>query len=207
VIAWAQHHGAPVHAHLSEQTAENLACLAAYRATPAEVLYDAGAVGPRTTVVHATHLASRDIELLGGSRACACFCPTTEADLADGIGPARALASCESSMLSLGTDSPSRDRPVRGRPGGSELGERLATSGAATSPPPSWPVPPPWPGTPAWAGGRRRDRAGGPGGPGDGRAGRPPAGGTSAATALESVIFAATAADVRDAGRRRQGTW
>ncbi|HLQ55526.1 MAG TPA: formimidoylglutamate deiminase [Streptosporangiaceae bacterium] len=125
VIAWAQHYGAPLHAHLSEQTAENLASLAAYQATPAEVLYDAGALGPRATVVHATHLASRDIELLGGSRTFACFCPTTEADLADGIGPARALASAGCG-LSLGTDSQAViDLFEEARR--MELGERLAT--------------------------------------------------------------------------------
>ena len=197
VIAWAQRYGAPLHAHLSEQHAENLACLAAYRATPAEVLYDAGALGPRTTVVHATHLASRDIELLGGSRACACFCPTTEADLADGIGPARALASA-GSMLSLGTDSQAvidlfeEARRV-------ELGERLATqrrghfsaaelAGAATM---AGHVCLGWPDAGEIVPGALADlvtvaldglRLAG----------------TSAATALESVIFAATAADVRD---------
>jgi formiminoglutamate deiminase len=104
VIAWAQHWGAPLHAHLSEQRAENQASLAAYRRTPAEVLYDAGALGPRATVVHASHLASHDIDLLGGSRTFACLCPTTEADLADGTGPARALADA-GCTLTVGSDS------------------------------------------------------------------------------------------------------
>jgi formiminoglutamate deiminase len=125
VIAWAQRYGAPLHAHLSEQRAENEASLAAYRRTPAEVLYDAGALGPRGTVVHATHLVGHDVDLLGGSRAYACLCPTTEADLADGIGPARALASA-GCPLTLGTDSQAvidlleEARRV-------ELGERLAS--------------------------------------------------------------------------------
>ena len=92
VVAWSHAFGAPLHAHLSEQPAENEACLAAYGVTPARLLDQAGALGPRSTVVHATHLTSGDIGLLGGSRTVACFCPTTEADLADGIGPARALA-------------------------------------------------------------------------------------------------------------------
>jgi formiminoglutamate deiminase len=104
VIAWAQHWGAPLHAHLSEQRAENQASLAAYRRTPAEVLYDAGALGPRATVVHASHLASHDIDLLGGSRTFACLCPTTEADLGDGTGPARALADA-GCTLTVGSDS------------------------------------------------------------------------------------------------------
>ena len=60
-------HGAPVHAHLSEQPLENAECRAAFGGTPAEVLYEAGALGPRSTLVHATHLTERDIDLLGGS--------------------------------------------------------------------------------------------------------------------------------------------
>ncbi len=125
VIAWAQRIGAPLHAHLSEQPAENEACLAAYRRTPAELLYDADALGPRATVVHATHLVGRDVELLGGSRTFACLCPTTEADLADGIGPARELAAA-GCPLTLGTDSQAViDMFEEAR--GVELGERLAS--------------------------------------------------------------------------------
>jgi formiminoglutamate deiminase len=125
VVAWARRHGAPLHAHLSEQRAENRACLAAYQRTPAEVLDQAGALGPRTSLVHATHLTATDISLLGGTGSYACFCPTTEADLADGIGPASALAGA-GSKLTLGSDSQAiidlfeEARRV-------ELGERLAT--------------------------------------------------------------------------------
>ncbi|HEV7907509.1 MAG TPA: formimidoylglutamate deiminase [Pseudonocardiaceae bacterium] len=93
----------PLHVHLSEQPAENEACLAAYGRTPAQLLHEAGALGPRTTAVHATHLSAKDVELLGGSGATACFCPTTEADLADGIGPARELVDA-GTRLSLGSD-------------------------------------------------------------------------------------------------------
>jgi len=104
VVAWARAAGAPLHVHLSEQAAENEACLAAYRCTPTAVLYDAGVLGPRTSVVHATHLTSADIRLLGGSETFACACPTTEADLADGIGPFRALADA-GCRLTVGSDS------------------------------------------------------------------------------------------------------
>ena len=78
--------------HLSEQPAENVACLAAYGGTPAGLLDEAGALGPRTTAVHATHLptaTSRCSAAAGPSPACA---PPPRRDLADGIGPARALA-------------------------------------------------------------------------------------------------------------------
>ena len=104
IIAWSHAHGAPVHAHLSEQPLENAECRAAFGRSPAEVLYDAGALGPRSTLVHATHLTGHDVELLGGSRATVCVCPVTEADLADGVGPAPALAAA-GSPLALGSDA------------------------------------------------------------------------------------------------------
>jgi len=99
VADWAREHGAPLHAHLSEQRAENEACLAATGRTPAELLDEHGALGAHCCMVHATHLTHDDIERLGGTTVC--MCATTERDLADGIGPARALAS----PLCLGSDS------------------------------------------------------------------------------------------------------
>jgi cytosine/adenosine deaminase-related metal-dependent hydrolase len=77
--------------------------LAFYHRTPTELLAAAGALGAATTAVHATHLSSSDLASLGQSRTTVCFCPTTERDLADGIGPARALADA-GSPLSLGSD-------------------------------------------------------------------------------------------------------
>ncbi|MFI5026444.1 MAG: amidohydrolase family protein, partial [Solirubrobacterales bacterium] len=50
------------------------------------------------------HLAEGEAELLGGERCGVCLCPTTERDLADGVGPARRLAEA-GARLSLGTDS------------------------------------------------------------------------------------------------------
>ncbi len=93
----------PLHVHVSEQPAENDACTAAYGMTPVQLLAESGVLGPRTTAVHATHLTSADIAVLGGSGTAVCFCPTTEADLADGIGPARELVDA-GSPLSLGSD-------------------------------------------------------------------------------------------------------
>jgi formiminoglutamate deiminase len=96
--------GRPLHVHLSEQTQENDACIAAYGATPAQLLADHGVLGPLTTAVHATHLTSDDIAHLGGTRTQACFCPTTERDLGDGVGPSRRLHDA-GSPLTLGSDS------------------------------------------------------------------------------------------------------
>lgn len=101
---WADDHEAPLHVHLSEQVAENDACLAAYGATPAAVLDEHGVLGERTSVVHATHLTRTDVETLGRRRVFACFCPTTERDLGDGIGPSRELAAA-GATLTVGTDS------------------------------------------------------------------------------------------------------
>ncbi|MET8865445.1 formimidoylglutamate deiminase [Nonomuraea sp. NPDC004580] len=104
VAEWAAGRAAPLHAHLSEQPAENEACLAAHGRTPAALLAERGALGPRTSAVHATHLTGDDIALLGGSATTVCMCPTTERDLADGIGPAADLAAA-GSPISLGSDS------------------------------------------------------------------------------------------------------
>lgn len=104
VAQWAQQREAPLHAHLSEQPAENAECLAATGRTPTALLAEHAALGPRTTVVHATHLTPQDVALLAGSGCFACFCPTTERDLADGVGPSRALAAA-GVTLTLGTDS------------------------------------------------------------------------------------------------------
>ncbi|MFJ8075196.1 formimidoylglutamate deiminase [Streptomyces sp. NPDC096176] len=104
VASWASVRHAPLHVHLSEQTAENDACLAAHGCTPTRLLADHGVLGARTTGVHNTHLTEEDIALLGGTTTATCMCPTTERDLADGIGPAPALQAV-GSPLSLGSDS------------------------------------------------------------------------------------------------------
>ena len=100
----ANRHGKVVHLHVSEQPAENAACVAATGMTPTQVLDNVGLLGPHMTAVHATHLTDTDIGLLGGSRTCVCLCPTTERDLADGVGPAASLRDA-GATLSLGTDS------------------------------------------------------------------------------------------------------
>ena len=104
VAAWAAGREAPLHAHVSEQPAENEECLAAHGLTPTAVLRETGAVGERFTAVHATHVSDDDIGILGSAGATACFCPTTERDLGDGIGPSRALAEA-GATIALGSDS------------------------------------------------------------------------------------------------------
>lgn len=93
----------PIHVHVSEQPAEIDACRAHYGKTPPELLADAGISGPNVTYVHATHLTDNDITIMGQTSTTACFCPTTERDLADGIGPARRLVDA-GAPLALGSD-------------------------------------------------------------------------------------------------------
>lgn len=125
VASWAAGRARPLHAHVSEQQVENEACLAAYGRSPTGLLADAGALGECFTAVHATHVADPDLTLLGDSGAFCCLCPTTERDLADGIGPARRLVDA-GAVLCLGTDSHAMvDMFEEAR--AVELDERLAT--------------------------------------------------------------------------------
>ena len=116
----------PLHTHLSEQPGENMACQMYYGCTPTELLDEAGALGHNLTSIHATHLTEHDIELLGGTGTGACFCPTTERDLADGIGPGRALHDA-GTPLSLGSDQHVVIDPFE-ELRGIEMHERLVTN-------------------------------------------------------------------------------
>lgn len=104
VAAWAAARDAPLHAHVSEQPGENEQCLDAYGVTPVELLAERGLLGPRFTAVHATHVTEGNADRLGAAGAWCCFCPTTEKELADGIGPARTLVDA-GARLALGSDS------------------------------------------------------------------------------------------------------
>lgn len=119
ITAVAELEGGIVHAHVSEQPAENEQALRAWGATPVELLSDL--LGPRFTAVHATHLTPFDIGALADSFVC--MCPTTERDLADGIGPARELAS-SGSRLTLGSDQNAVIDPFE-ELRGLEMNERL----------------------------------------------------------------------------------
>jgi formiminoglutamate deiminase len=125
VAAWAAEHDAPLHAHVSEQPEENEQCKAAYGATPTAILSEQAALSPRFTAVHATHLSASDIELLAASGATCCLCPTTERDLADGIGDASALHRA-GARLALGSDSQAVIDPFE-EARAMELDERLAS--------------------------------------------------------------------------------
>jgi cytosine/adenosine deaminase-related metal-dependent hydrolase len=96
--------GTSLHIHVSEQPAENRECLEATTLTPAGLLERVGLLSPASTLVHATHVTDADIELMAGAGSTVCYCPTTERDLADGVGPASDLQMA-GIPLCVGSDS------------------------------------------------------------------------------------------------------
>jgi|TARA_R110002110_G_scaffold365417_1_gene575384 formiminoglutamate deiminase len=104
VADWAVTHQAPLHAHVSEQVAENETCTTYHGSSPIEVLAASGVLTDSFSAVHATHLSGHDIERLAAAASTVVMCPTTERDLGDGIGPTSRFADAGIKM-SLGSDS------------------------------------------------------------------------------------------------------
>jgi formimidoylglutamate deiminase len=78
---------APIHIHIAEQTAEVDDCIAWSNKRPVQWLLDQGIVDRRWCLVHATHLSEDEMLRLAASQAVAGLCPTTEANLGDGLFP------------------------------------------------------------------------------------------------------------------------
>lgn len=76
---------APVHIHIAEQTGEVEACLAWSGQRPVEWLLDHAPVDRRWCLVHATHMSAQESARAAATGAVAGLCPTTEANLGDGI--------------------------------------------------------------------------------------------------------------------------
>ena len=123
VAGYAAERGIPLHAHVSEQVAENEQVRKEHGCTPMELLAREGALAARFSAVHATHLAPADIELLSTAGASVCICPTTERDLGDGIGPSRELRA-GGVPLTIGSDQHAVIDPFE-EMRGIELHERL----------------------------------------------------------------------------------
>jgi len=96
-------HG-PIHLHIAEQVAEVEDCLAHRGARPVQWLLDQFPINARWNLVHATHLDDAETRALAASGACVVLCPTTEANLGDGLFP---LADyCHSGgRIAIGSDS------------------------------------------------------------------------------------------------------
>ncbi len=100
----------PIHIHADEQPIEIEQCLVIYGCRPIELLERFAILGPRTTIVHATHANTREIALLAQNGCTICVCPTTEGDLGDGIAPYAELLAADI-LLAIGTDSNTRLDP------------------------------------------------------------------------------------------------
>lgn len=110
IAEWNEVARRPLHIHLSEQRAEVDACRTAYGRAPIEHAASVGVLGPHTTAVHGTHATAREVALLARSGTRVCICPTTEADLGDGLVPAGDLLRA-GVPLCLGSDSQARIDP------------------------------------------------------------------------------------------------
>jgi formimidoylglutamate deiminase len=91
IAGYADRERLPLHIHADEQPREIEECLAEHGVRPIELLDRTGILGPRTTVVHATHADDEELDLLARSGARVCLCPTTEANLGDGFAPLERL--------------------------------------------------------------------------------------------------------------------
>ena len=111
IASYCQQYRLPLHVHASEQVAEVEQCLAAYQCRPIELLERFGALGERTTVVHATHADPEEATLLARYGCSVCVCPTTEGDLGDGIAPYASLLAAKL-PLAIGSDSNTRIDPI-----------------------------------------------------------------------------------------------
>src|SRR5918999_1698132 len=100
-----------LHVHADEQPREIEECLAEHGVRPVELLARTGCLGPRTTIVHATHADDAELDLVAEAGARICVCPTTEANLGDGF--LRVDAVCERGIgLCIGSDSNVRVDPL-----------------------------------------------------------------------------------------------
>ena len=108
---YGEEHSLPLHVHADEQPREIDECIEDHGVRPIELLARAGCLGPRTTVVHATHADDGELDLLAEAGARICACPTTEANLGDGFLPVERI--CERSLgICIGSDSNVRIDPL-----------------------------------------------------------------------------------------------
>jgi formimidoylglutamate deiminase len=108
---YAAEHDLPLHVHADEQPREIEECLAEHGLRPIELLAREGCLGPRTTVVHATHADGGELDLLRDAGARICACPTTEANLGDGFLPVARVCHREIGIC-IGSDSNARIDPL-----------------------------------------------------------------------------------------------
>ena len=98
----------PVHIHVAEQQPEVDDCLSIHGARPTAWLLEqctgAAAVDGRWCLIHATHLCAAEVEAVAASQAIVGLCPTTEANLGDGVFPGGPYLAA-GGALAVGSDS------------------------------------------------------------------------------------------------------
>ena len=111
IAQYSRSHSIPLHVHADEQRIEIEQCQAAYGCTPIELLERFDALGPHTTIIHATHANDTELDLLAKYGCTVCVCPTTEGDLGDGIAPYNDFMQ-KDILLAIGSDSNTRLDPI-----------------------------------------------------------------------------------------------
>ncbi|MPZ09333.1 MAG: formimidoylglutamate deiminase [Kiloniellaceae bacterium] len=116
---------APIHIHIAEQVKEVEDCLAWCGRRPVEQLMETRAPDARWCLVHATHMSEAETTALAASGAVAGLCPTTEANLGDGLFPAEPYLAA-GGRWGIGSDSHISVSPLE-ELRWFEYGQRLAT--------------------------------------------------------------------------------
>ena len=102
---------ARIHIHIAEQQVEVDECLAVHGARPVQWLLDHADVDARWTLVHSTHLDAAEVQGIAASGATVAICPTTEANLGDGLFPLRSYLDA-GGRWGIGSDSHISVSPV-----------------------------------------------------------------------------------------------
>lgn len=93
-----------IHTHLAETRDEVALSLQRYGKTPVEYLDELGVLSSRLLAAHAIHLSDSDIELLAKNRVAACYNPSSNMKLADGVAKVPEMLAA-GIRVGLGTDS------------------------------------------------------------------------------------------------------
>ncbi len=111
ISLFAKAHKLPIHMHISEQIAENHACLQEYGSTPLALLASKQVLNDRFTAVHAIHINAKEAVSMAEARASICSCPTTERNLGDGVLAADQMMQ-QGIPICFGSDSQAQIDPL-----------------------------------------------------------------------------------------------
>ncbi|HIC33990.1 MAG TPA: formimidoylglutamate deiminase, partial [Gammaproteobacteria bacterium] len=106
------HPDVPVHIHVAEQLNEVEECIASLGSRPVEWLCQKVDVDPRWCLIHATHVNSQEVESMAQSGVVVGLCPSTEANLGDGLFPATEFLAL-GGKFGIGSDSQVCSNPAR----------------------------------------------------------------------------------------------